>query len=131
MINKLKMNEYIQVLKSKIHRAEVTEAQLDYFGSITIDEELLKASGIHPFEKVLVTNMREGSRLETYTLKGPAGSGVICLNGPSAHFFQKGDEVLIMAFKMIPESEAVNHQPTVIFPKNQNKTWITKENEYH
>ena len=112
---------YVHVLKSKIHRATVTQADLAYFGSITIDEVLLKAAGIFPFEKVLTTNIRNGSRLETYTLKGEPHSGIICLNGPSAHLVSPGDEILIMAFSMIPEENAPYIEPTVVFPDKQNK----------
>jgi aspartate 1-decarboxylase len=125
------VEKLIHLLKSKIHRATVTEAQLEYFGSITIDENLMDAAGIYAFEKVLVTNMREGHRLETYVLKGERGSGVICLNGPSAHFFNKGDEILIMAFESISPELAKNHQPLVIFPENENKTWYTKAHGTH
>jgi aspartate 1-decarboxylase len=115
------MQNYLHVLKSKIHRATVTQAELEYFGSITIDEVLLKAAGIFPFEKVLITNIRNGSRLETYTLKGEAHSGIICLNGPSAHLVSPGDEILIMAFSMIPEEKASQVEPIVVFPDKQNR----------
>ncbi len=125
------MERFVHLLKSKIHRATVTEAQLEYFGSITIDENLMDAAGIHAFEKVLVTNMREGHRLETYVLKGERGSGVICLNGPSAHFFHKGDEILIMAFESVSPELAKDHVPKVIFPELGNKTWITKAHGTH
>jgi aspartate 1-decarboxylase len=114
------METYVHVLKSKIHRATVTQAELDYFGSITIDEELMKAANIGQFEKVLITNMRNGHRLETYTLKGEGGSGIICLNGPSAHLVAPGDEILIMAFAMVPQEELENIRPTVIFPDKKN-----------
>ena len=125
------MNDYIHVLKAKIHRATVTQAELEYFGSITIDKNLLDATGMFAFEKVLITNMRNGSRLETYILEGEPGSGVICMNGPSAHFIAPGDEILIMAFKMMPEQSAKDYQPLVIFPKNNNKEWETYENAFH
>lgn len=125
------MNDYIHVLKAKIHRAVVTEAELEYFGSISIDKNLLEATGIKPYEKVLITNMRNGSRLETYVLEALSGSGKICMNGPSAHFISPGDEILIMAFKMMPEEHARGYQPAVIFPKNQNTEWETYESQYN
>lgn len=115
------MENYIHFLKSKIHRATVTQAELDYFGSITIDDVLLKAANIAPFEKVLITNIRNGSRMETYTLKGEPNSGVICLNRPSAHLVSPGDEILIMAFKMIPEGRAHLEEPIVVFPNAINQ----------
>jgi aspartate 1-decarboxylase len=124
------MNGYIHVLKSKIHRAVVTQAKLDYVGSITVDQDLLEAAGIHVYEKVLITNMRNGSRIETYVLAGRRGSGVICMNGPCAHFFYKGDEILIMAFKMIHEGDLLTFEPKVIFPANANKSF-TKGNLHH
>jgi len=115
------MENYIHVLKSKIHRCTVTQAELDYFGSITVDEVLLKAANIAPYEKVLITNMSNGNRLETYTLKGEANSGVVCLNGPSAHLVAPGDEILIMAFSMVPEQNAHLVNPKVVFPDKQNR----------
>ena len=114
------MQELFTVLKSKIHRASVTQAKLDYVGSITIDTNLLEASGIMVYEKVLITNMRNGSRIETYVLAGRAGSGVVCMNGPCAHQFAKGDEVLIMAFKLTDAEGLANAEPKVIFPSDRN-----------
>ena len=114
------MKDLFTVLKSKIHRAIVTQAKLDYVGSITIDENLLLASGISVYERVLITNMRNGSRIETYVLAGRKGSGVVCMNGPCAHQFAKGDEVLIMAFKLTDEDGLKSAQPTVIFPSEGN-----------
>lgn len=117
------MKDLFTVLKSKIHRAVVTQAKLDYVGSITIDENLLEASGIHVYERVLITNMRNGSRIETYVLAGRKGSGVVCMNGPCAHQFSKGDEVLIMAFKLTDEEGIKTAQPTVIFPSDRNTSF--------
>ena len=125
------MNGFVHVLKSKIHRAIVTQAKLDYVGSITIDKNLLDASGLSAYEKVLITNMRNGSRIETYVLLGSPGSGIICLNGPCAHFFAKGDEILIMAFKIIQEADLPEFQPTVIFPSNRNKTFTLGDLHHH
>lgn len=124
------MNMQVHVLKSKIHRATVTQAELDYFGSITIDEDLLKAARLSSYEKVLITNMTNGARLETYTLKGPAGSGVICMNGPSAHLIKAGDEILIMSFAVVAQEDAEKVKPIVIFPDKQNKIAQLEELEH-
>lgn len=107
----------IQVLKSKIHRVTVTEARLDYIGSITIDEDLLDASGILPGERVYIVNNNNGARLDTYTIAGERGSGVICLNGAAARLVQPGDIVIIMAYASMTPEEAREFTPTVIFPE--------------
>ncbi|MBO4943048.1 MAG: aspartate 1-decarboxylase [Muribaculaceae bacterium] len=107
---------YIQVLKSKIHRVTVTESRLDYIGSITIDEDLLDASGILPGERVYIVNNNNGARLDTYTIAGPRGSGVICLNGAAARLVQPGDIVIIMSYATMTPDEARQFKPTVIFP---------------
>lgn len=116
---------YIHVMKSKIHSAVVTDAQLNYVGSITIDEELMDAAGLYPNEKVLVVNNNNGERLETYVIVGKRGSGVICLNGAAARKVQKGDVVIIISFAMIKKSELSTHEPSVVFPKNENKDFRT------
>lgn len=107
---------FIEVLKSKIHRVTVTEARLDYIGSITIDEDLLDASGILPGERVYIVNNNNGARLDTYTIPGPRGSGVICLNGAAARMVQPGDIVIIMCYATMTPDEAREFKPTVIFP---------------
>jgi len=107
---------YIQVLKSKIHRVTVTESRLDYIGSITIDEDLLEASGILPGERVYIVNNNNGARLDTYTIAGPRGSGMICLNGAAARMVQPGDIVIIMSYASMTPEEARDFKPTVIFP---------------
>ena len=107
---------YIEVLKSKIHRVTVTEANLNYLGSITIDEDLLKAAGLIENEKVQVVNINNGERLETYIIKGERGTGVICLNGPAARKVVVGDLVIIMSYAMVDAEEAKNHLPVIIFP---------------
>lgn len=117
------MEDLIHILKSKIHRAVVTQAELEYVGSITIDKNLMEAAGMHPFERVLVSNMRNGNRLETYIIEGEAGSGTICLNGPCAHLFHVGDEVVIMAFKITNQSSVGHYQPVVVLPEDMNKRW--------
>lgn len=107
---------FIQVLKSKIHRVSVTEARLDYIGSITVDEDLLDAAGILPGERVYIVNNNNGARLDTYTIPGPRGSGVICLNGAAARLVQPGDIVIIMCYATMTPEEAREFKPTVIFP---------------
>ena len=107
---------FIQVLKSKINRVTVTEARLDYIGSITIDEDLLDAAGILPGERVYIVNNNNGARLDTYTIPGPRGSGVICLNGAAARLVQPGDIVIIMCYATMTPEEAREFKPTVIFP---------------
>ncbi len=106
----------IEVLKSKIHRVTVTEARLDYIGSITIDEDLLDAAGILPGERVYIVNNNNGERLDTYTIPGPRGSGVICLNGAAARRVQPGDIVIIMSYAQMTPDEARAFKPKVIFP---------------
>lgn len=106
----------IEVLKSKIHRVTVTEARLDYIGSITIDEDLLDAANIIPGERVYIVNNNNGARLDTYTIPGPRGSGVICLNGAAARLVQPGDIVIIMSYATMTPDEARTFKPTVIFP---------------
>jgi aspartate 1-decarboxylase len=111
----------IEVLKSKIHRATVTDANLNYIGSVTIDEDLMDAARLIEFEKVQVLNINNGERLETYVIKGKRGSGEIVLNGAAARKVQAGDLVIIVAFAIIPASEASLVNPAIIFPNAQNK----------
>ncbi len=106
----------VEVLKSKIHRVTVTEARLDYIGSITIDEDLLDAAGILVGERVYIVNNNNGARLDTYTIAGERGSGVVCLNGAAARLVQPGDIVIIMSYATMPIEEARTFRPTVIFP---------------
>lgn len=107
---------FLQVLKSKIHRVTVTEANLNYIGSITIDEALLEAANILPNEKVAIVNNNNGARLETYVIPGPRDSGVVCLNGAAARLVQPGDIIIIIAYAMMTPEEAKSFQPAVIFP---------------
>ncbi|MDE6301371.1 MAG: aspartate 1-decarboxylase [Muribaculaceae bacterium] len=106
----------VEVLKSKIHRVTVTEARLDYIGSITIDQDLLDAANILPGERVYIVNNNNGARLDTYTIPGERGSGVICLNGAAARLVQPGDIVIIMSYASMPYEEAKTFVPSVIFP---------------
>lgn len=107
---------FLQVLKSKIHRVSVTEANLNYIGSITIDEALLEAANILPNEKVAIVNNNNGARLETYVIPGPRNSGTICLNGAAARLVQPGDIIIIIAYALMTPEEAKTFQPAVIFP---------------
>ena len=109
------------MLGGKIHRATVTEADLNYVGSITIDQDLLDAAGICVNEKVQIVNINNGARLETYTIPGERGSGVICLNGAAARLVQKGDIVIIMSYVLMSNEEAKNHEPKVVLVNEQNK----------
>lgn len=106
----------VEVLKSKIHRVTVTQARLDYIGSITIDQDLMDAAGIIPGERVYIVNNNNGERLDTYTIPGERGSGVICLNGAAARRVQPGDIVIIMSYATMPIDEARSFKPSVIFP---------------
>jgi aspartate 1-decarboxylase len=103
-------------MKSKIHRATVTEANLNYIGSITVDEELLEAANLIPYEKVSVVNNNNGERFETYIIKGKRHSGVICLNGAAARKVQPGDIIIIMSYALMDFEEAKTFQPSIIFP---------------
>lgn len=111
----------IEVLKSKIHRVKVTQAELHYVGSITIDEDLMDAAQIYENEKVQVVNINNGERLETYVIKGERGSGEVCLNGPAARKVQVGDVVIIISYCGIDVEDAQTHKPVLIFPTPDNK----------
>ena len=111
----------IEVLKSKIHRAVITEANLNYVGSITIDEELIEAANIVENEKVQVVNVNNGERLETYVIRGKRGSGICCLNGPAARKGMVGDVVVIISYASMDFNEAKKFKPWIVFPKEGNK----------
>lgn len=106
----------VEVVKSKIHRVTVTEANLNYIGSITIDEDLMDAANIIANERVYIVNNNNGERFDTYAIKGERGSGVICLNGAAARKVQKGDIIIIMSYASMPFDEAKQFKPAVIFP---------------
>ena len=110
----------IKLLKSKIHRATITDANLDYIGSISIDENLIKAANLYEFEKVHVLSLTTGERIETYVIKAPAGSQEICINGAAAHKIQKNEMVIIVAYGSINEYDAKNHQPTIVHVNENN-----------
>ena len=114
---------YLSMLKSKIHRATVTQAELNYVGSITIDEELMEAAGILEYERVHIANVNNGSRIETYVIAGEKGSGVICLNGAAARSGQKGDIIIIMAYADMTPEEAKENSPKVVLV-NENNTIV-------
>ena len=109
------------MLGGKIHRATVTEADLNYVGSITVDQDLLDAAGICVNEKVAIVNNNNGERLETYTIPGERGSGVVCLNGAAARLVQKGDIVIIMSYVILSEPEIAAHEPKVVLVDENNK----------
>ncbi|MFC2113961.1 aspartate 1-decarboxylase [Bacteroidota bacterium] len=113
---------FIEVLKSKIHRVRITEADLNYIGSITIDENYMDAVGLIPNEKVQVLNLNNGERFETYTIKGERGSGVIGLNGPAAHKGSVGDIVVVVSYAMVEISKAKEFEPQILLPENGKST---------
>ncbi|MCD4713364.1 MAG: aspartate 1-decarboxylase [Clostridiales bacterium] len=121
----------LHMYKSKIHRATVTEANLNYVGSITIDQDLLDAAGILPGEKVQIVNNNNGARLETYTISGERGSGVICLNGAAARLVQPGDVVIIIAYCILDREEAKTFEPDVVFLDSNNKIVEITHEEKH
>ncbi|KJS15396.1 MAG: L-aspartate 1-decarboxylase [Peptococcaceae bacterium BRH_c4b] len=122
---------FINMFKSKIHRARVTEANLNYMGSITIDSLLLEASDILPNEKVQIVNNYNGARFETYVIPGPKGSGVICLNGAAARLVQPGDTVIIISYCLLSREEAGNFQPTVVMVDENNRPVEVRRVELH
>jgi len=114
----------IQVLKSKIHRIRVTEADLDYVGSITVDEDLMDAAQIVEYEKVQILDINNGERLESYVIKGERGSGTICMNGPAARRVAVNDIIIIVSYAIMTTEEAKAHQPILIFPDEQTNKLI-------
>ncbi len=122
---------FINMFKAKIHRATVTEANLNYVGSITIDEDLMEAAGIVENEKVQVVNINNGARLETYVIKGGRGSGQICLNGAAARLAHRDDIVIIMSYCWISSEEIEDFKPKVVFVDNYNKVIEVAEKEQH
>ncbi len=111
----------IEILKSKIHRVKVTQAELHYVGSITIDEDLLDAAEMFANQKVQIVNINNGERLETYIIKGKRGSGEVCLNGPAARKVQVGDVIIIIAYGLLEEEAARTYTPKLIFPDENNR----------
>jgi aspartate 1-decarboxylase len=118
----------ITMLKAKIHRATVTQAALNYVGSITVDEALLEESGILEYEKVQIVDVENGARFETYTIAGERGSGVMCLNGAAARMVQPGDKIILMAYAQVTPEEAEELKPRVLFVDDKNQ--VTKITSY-
>lgn len=116
----------LEFLQSKIHRATVTDANLNYVGSITIDEALLKAANMREWQKVEILDVNNGERFQTYIIKGKAGSGEICLNGAAARKVQKGDKVIIVTYGQFEAKELANHKPTIVIVDENNKILETK-----
>ena len=109
----------IEVLKSKLHRVTITEANIDYIGSVTIDEDLMDAADLCENEKVDIYNYRNGERFHTYVIKGNRGSGIICLNGPASHKVKVDDEIIIVSYASINYEERETHKPIVVFPETK------------
>ena len=120
----------IEMLKGKIHRATVTEANMDYMGSLTLDESLIDASGLKEYEKVQVLNITNGNRLETYIIKGARDSGQVCINGAAAHLIHKGDLVIIVSYCQLSNEESRYHQPKIIYVDANNRI-LSKPIEAH
>ena len=118
----------INMLKSKIHRATVVQSELDYVGSITVDEDLMDASGIYEYEKVQIADVNNGNRFGTYVIAGERGSGMICLNGAAAHMVSLGDKIIIMSYAQMEPSEIKDNKPKVVFVDDENK--ITRVTNY-
>ena len=118
----------IEMLKGKIHRATVTQAELDYVGSITVDIDLLEQAGIFEYEKVQIVDVNNGARFETYTIAGERGSGVMCLNGAAARMVQTGDKIILMTYVNVTPEEAKEMRPIVLFVDDKNK--VTKITNY-
>ena len=121
----------VNMLKGKIHRATVVQAELDYVGSITVDEDLLDASGIHEYELVQIVDVNNGNRFETYTIAGERGSGMICLNGAAARQVQVNDKIIIMCYAQMDENELKSHAPKVVFVDDENRMVRTTCYEKH
>lgn len=121
----------VTMLKGKIHRATVVQAELDYVGSITVDQDLLDAAGILEYEKVQIVDVNNGERFETYTISGERGSGLICLNGAAARCVHANDKIIIMAYCEMDNEEAKNHKPKVVFVDDNNKIERLSRYEKH
>lgn len=121
----------VTMLKGKIHRATVTQAELDYVGSITVDEELLEKAGMLEYEKVQIVDVNNGKRFETYTIAGERGSGMICLNGAAARCVSVGDKVILMTYAQYDEEEAKTHKPKVVFVDEENRVSRLTNYEKH
>ncbi|MEW6183178.1 MAG: aspartate 1-decarboxylase [Bacillota bacterium] len=121
----------LMMLRGKIHRATVTETNVDYVGSITIDEALMEAADIFPGERVQVADISNGERFETYTISGPRDSGVVCLNGAGALLAKPGDKIIIIAYAVVPYAEARSFRPRIVMVDDKNKVVEVKREETH
>jgi len=121
----------VEMLKGKIHRATVVQAELDYVGSITVDQDLLDQSGIYEYEKVQIVDVNNGNRFETYTIAGERGSGMICLNGAAARCVSVGDKIIIMSYAQMTPEEVKTYHPTVVFVDDDNKVARVTSYEKH
>lgn len=121
----------LEMLKGKIHRATVRQAELDYVGSITVDRDLLDAAGILEYEKVQIVDINNGNRFETYTIAGERGSGMICLNGAAARCVSVGDKIILMAYAQFTPEEAASHRPRVVFVDGDNRPQRVTAYETH
>ena len=122
---------FLNMLKGKIHRAVVVQAELDYVGSITVDEDLLDAAGIREYENVQIVDINNGERFETYTIAGERGSGMICLNGAAARCVQKGDRIIIMCYALMSPEEIAENSTKVVFVDDENKVSRVSRYEKH
>ena len=119
---------FIEMLKGKIHRATVTEADLNYIGSLTLDEDLMDAAGLREYEKIGVLDITNGNRIETYIIRGEKGSGQVCINGAASHLISKGDLVIIVAYCQLNETEAQIHKPKIVHVNSENQvTFLASE----
>ena len=121
----------LNMLKGKIHRATVVQAELNYVGSVTVDEDLLDEAGIYPYEKVQIVDVNNGNRFETYTIAGPRGSGLICLNGAAARQVQLGDKIIIMCYAMVEDEKVKDFVPKVLFVDEENRIKKISRYEKH
>jgi len=121
----------VTLLKSKIHRATVTQSELNYVGSITLDSDLMKAAGVFEYEKVLIADVNNGNRFETYVIEADAGSGIVCLNGAAARCVSTGDKVIIMTFAQLEQDEVDGYKPKVVFVDDNNAIIRTTTYEKH
>ena len=120
----------IKMLKGKIHRATVTDANLDYMGSLSLDEDLMDSAGLNEYEKIQVLNITNGNRLETYIIKGERGSGKVCINGAAAHLVHKGDLVIIVSYCQLSNEESKYHQPQIVYVNADNQV-LSKSTDEH
>ena len=118
------------MLKGKIHRARVTEADLDYMGSLTLDEDLMDAAGLKEYEKIQVLDITNGSRIETYIIRGTKGSGQVCINGAAAHLIHKGDLVIIVSYCQLSDEESLLHKPKIIHVDADNQVLSTSTEKH-